>query len=155
MSRDDPRDCTRCNGPLAGDNPGTLCYKCRRIMLHWEEEMSDEPKHTPLPLTIAEAVGWPGLYDVLDGDGYSLVSHATKTNARLVMCAVNAHDGLVKALEAIILDLETAEAWVAALALNQKGVLGNKEALRQHRQAAAISLEQARAALALAKGDEA
>ncbi len=37
-TRDDPADCRRCGGPLAGDNTTNYCYKCRRETHWWTKE---------------------------------------------------------------------------------------------------------------------
>jgi len=71
----------------------------------------------------------------------------TLANAHLIAAGPD----LVEALEDVIADLETAQAWQKHLILNQSGVLGNKEALRQHKESTVISLEQAYAALAAAR----
>ncbi len=39
-TRDDPADCRRCGGPLAGDNTTNFCYKCRREMC-WETQCNE------------------------------------------------------------------------------------------------------------------
>ncbi len=83
---------------LPRDKPWTLTVEQIRQAV----KLPASPKHTPLPLTISEAVGWPGLYDVLDRDENPLISHATKDRARLVVRAVNVHDALVSACEALL-----------------------------------------------------